>query len=114
MVQGPGQFLAAPADKGGRLLEGDPDRLRHHGAGLGRGQPFHHHPAGQDQRLGLGPAPGQTPGHQELIEAGFRFSGFRFSVFDFLLLVSGLVFSAGWTIITGLLYLDCQMIQIAK
>ena len=24
MLQGPGQFLAAPADKGGRLLEGDP------------------------------------------------------------------------------------------
>ena len=82
MVQGPGQFLAAPADKGGRLLDGDPGRLRHQGPGLGQGHPFHHHPPGQDQGLGLGPALGQTPGHQELIEAGFGFwvFGFQFSV----------------------------------
>ena len=55
---------------------------------LGSVQPFHHHPPGQDQRLGLGPAPGQTPGHQKLIEAGFRFwfFGFQFSVSGFGLL----------------------------
>ena len=45
---------------------------------LGSGQPFHLHPAGQDQGLGLGPALGQTPGHQELVQAGFRFSVFGF------------------------------------
>jgi len=50
-VQGPGQFFAAQADKGGRLLDGDPGRLRHLGTGLGLGHPFHHHPAGQAQAL---------------------------------------------------------------
>ena len=85
MVQGPGQFFPAPADKGGRLLEGDLDLIRHQGAGLGAGQPFHRHPAGQDQGLGLGPAFGQAPSHQELVETGFRFwvFGFQFEVSGF-------------------------------
>ena len=62
----------------GPILQGDPGRLRHHRAGLGPSQPFHHHPAGQDQGLGPGPARSQTPGHQELIEADFGVSGFDF------------------------------------
>ena len=86
MVQGPGQFFAAPADKGGRLLDGDPGRLRHQGAGLGGGQAFHRHPAGHDQGLSLGPAFGQAPSHQELVEPGLhlgivlKVQGSRFAV----------------------------------
>ncbi len=52
---------------------------------LGEAKPFHLHPAGQDQGLGLGPALGQAPGHQELVETGFGFwvCGFQISVSGF-------------------------------
>ena len=72
MVQGRGQFLAAPADETGRLFQGDGRVLGHQGAGLGRGDSRHRHPARQDQGLGLGPALGQAPGHQQLVQAGFH------------------------------------------
>jgi hypothetical protein len=81
-IQRPGQFFPAPTDKGGRLLESDSGLILDQGAGFGLAEAFHHHPAGQDQGLGLGPTPGQTPPYQELIEAGFGFAvcGFQFSV----------------------------------
>ena len=40
---------------------------------LGWASPSTYYPPGHDQGLGLGPAPGQTPLHQELVEAGFEF-----------------------------------------
>ena len=46
-------------------------RLRHQGPGLGRGA-LHRNPARQDQGLGLGPALGQAPGHQQLVQPGFH------------------------------------------
>ncbi|MDP2044955.1 MAG: hypothetical protein Q8L00_01960, partial [Deltaproteobacteria bacterium] len=36
------------------------------------GQPFNRHPAGHDQGLSLGPALGQAPSHQELVEPGLH------------------------------------------
>lgn len=54
MVPGPGQFFAVPADRGGRLLDGDPGHIKPQDAGLGQDQPCHH-PPGPDQSLRLIP-----------------------------------------------------------
>ena len=78
MIQGSGQFLPTPADKGRQLLQGDGDLIGHQGPGLGRGQPFHLDPAGQDQSLSLSPAFGQAPSHQQLVKPGLGWSVFSF------------------------------------
>ncbi len=73
MFQGRSQLLTAPADETGRRLQGDGRLPGHQGSGFDRhAAPCEPDPPRQDQGLGLGPAPGQAPGYQQLIQAGLH------------------------------------------